>query len=103
MPCDRAGRAGSSPSIRISHLPALRALFILFLPFSGNAGASCDKVLTVARTLFLLFAALFALAADDRTVQVDKMLASSTKPPSDSPISIRTNPSPPPPPSTSPP
>src|ERR1700693_2287534 len=41
----------------------------------GNAVPSCDKVLTVVRTLFLLFAALFALSADDRAVEVDKILA----------------------------
>jgi CubicO group peptidase (beta-lactamase class C family) len=44
-------------------------------PAPVNAVPTCDKVLTVARTLLLLFAALFALSADDRTVEVDKILA----------------------------
>jgi CubicO group peptidase (beta-lactamase class C family) len=36
---------------------------------------TCVKVNTVARTLFLLFAVLFALSADDRSVEVDKLIA----------------------------
>jgi len=36
---------------------------------------SCDTVRTVARALFLLFAAIFAACADDRTYEVNKILA----------------------------